>query len=111
VLQSARGQRVDVPVKVWFGQPEDPETGEALDRSARWQIKIGFNVMGEEPMRVGALTFNDITDVWPTCMRWPITEEEYRYRLERAAWASSYDEDDPHAVIGGRIDPMTCRLP
>jgi hypothetical protein len=111
LIQSSRGKRVDVPVHVWFGGPLDPETGEELDRSPRWQIQIGFQLLEEVPMRVGAVWINDITDVWPMCMRWPIEEAEYRYRLERASWAGNYDPMDPHGEIGGRIDPMTCRLP
>lgn len=111
LLQSSRGQRVDVPVRVWFGAPLDEETGEELDRSPRWQIQIGFQLLEEEPMRVGGMWFNELTDVWPTCMRWPIEEAEYRYRLERAAWAADYDPNDAHGQIGGRIDPMTCTLP
>lgn len=111
LLQSTRGTRVDIPVRVWFGAPEDPETGEELDRSPRWQIKIGFQLLEDEPMRIGAIWFNDITDVWPTCARRPIDEVEYRYRLERASWAGQYDPEDAHGQIGGLIDPMTCRLP
>jgi hypothetical protein len=111
LLQSSRGKRVDVPVRVWFGPPADPETGEELDRSPRWQIQIGFQLLEDEPMRVGGYWFNEITDVWPTCQRWPIDEADYRYRLERASWAADYDPEDAYSQIGGRIDPMTCRLP
>lgn len=111
LIQSSRGRRVDVPIRVWFGQPEDPETGEIMDRSPRWQIEIGRQLLEDEPMRIGALWIGDITDIWPTCMRWPIDEAEYRYRIERASWASAFDPLDPHGEVGSRIDPMTCRLP
>jgi hypothetical protein len=111
LIQSSRGRRVAVPLRVWFGAPCDPETGEELDRPWRWQILVAFNLLGDEPLRVGALRIDELTDIWPMCQRWPIDEVEYRYRLERASWAADYDPDDAHAVIGGRIDPMTCTLP
>ena len=111
LIQSSRGRRVDVPVRVWFGQPLDPETGEQMDRSQRWQIQVGLQLLEELPMRVGALWINDITDIWPHCARWPISQEEFAYRVERNSWAAAYDETDPHGEIASRIDPLTCRLP
>lgn len=110
LLRAGRGTRVDIPVRVWFGAPLDDD-GEELDRSHRWQIQVGFQLLEELPMRVGAVWFNEVTDVWPTCLRWPIDEAEFRFRLERASWAGNYDPNDPHGTIGGRIDPMTCTLP
>lgn len=111
LLRAGRGTRVDIPVRVWFGAPTDPATGDELDRSPRWQIQIGFQLFEECPMRVGAVWFHDITDVWPMCQRWPIDAAEFQFRLERASWAGNYDPNDPHGTIGGRIDPMTCTLP
>jgi len=38
LIRLDRARRVSVPVRVWYGPPNDPETGEPLDRSHRWQI-------------------------------------------------------------------------
>ncbi len=106
-----RGGRVDIPVRIWFGPPVDPETGEELDRSPRWQVQVGFDRLEEEPVRVGGIWIEDLTDVWPSCGRFPVDEADYAYRMERATWSAQYDPDDAHAEVGGRIDPMTCTLP
>ncbi len=111
LLARHRQRRVDIPVHVRFAPPSDPETGEELDRAPRWQVQVGFEVLDEEPVRVGGIQIDDLTDIWPHCARWPIPEEEYRYRMDRAKWAGEYDPDDPHGTVGGRIDPMTARLP
>lgn len=107
----ARSRRVDIPVRVWFGPPCDPDTGEEMDRSPRWQVKVGFDMLAGEPVRVGPLRIEALSDIWPACARNPIDEAEYRYRMERASWAAQYDPEDPHGTVGGRIDPMTARLP
>jgi hypothetical protein len=51
-------------VKIWFGAPIDPETGEELDRSPRWQATVD-----EED--------TDIHNVWPTVWGRPLNEEQY----------------------------------
>lgn len=108
---SHRSRRVDVPMRIWFGPPIDETTGEEMDRSPRWQILVGFNLVEELPMRVGGVWIEHLTDIWPRAAAEPIDESEYRYRIERASWASDFDPEDPHGEIAGRIDPMTCRLP
>jgi hypothetical protein len=105
-----RAGRVDVPVRIWFGPPADPETGEELDRSPRWQIQVGFQLLDEEPMRIGGIWIEDLTDIWPACAKVTVDEAEWRYRLERAEWAGNYDPNDALGELGGRIDPMTCTL-
>ena len=108
-LDSAR--RVSIPVRVWFGPPRDPHTLEELDRSHRWQIQVGFRLLEDEPLSIGGIRINDITDVWPRVARDPIDEVDFRYRLERGEWAVQNDETDPFSQLGGVIDPMTCALP
>lgn len=111
LIRLDRSWRVSVPVRVWFGPPRDPETLEELDRSHRWQVQVGFQLLEDEPLRVGGIRIEHLTDVWPTCAKDPIDELEWRYRLERAEWAALNDERDPYSQLGGRIDPMTCALP
>jgi hypothetical protein len=52
-------------VRIWYGAPLDPVTGEELDRSWRWQA-----LFNGEPI--------DLDRVWPTCAGDPITEDEYQ---------------------------------
>lgn len=51
-------------ILIWFGPPLDPETGEELDRSPRWQaLRDGAEIQVEE--------------VWPLVRGREITETEY----------------------------------
>lgn len=111
LIQRHRANRVDIPVRIWWGPPADPETGELLDRSPRWRIHLAGTEFDGEPVRLGNITIYAVTDFWPTCATAPIDEREYAYRLERQAWAAIYDPDDPFATPGGRVDPMTATLP
>jgi hypothetical protein len=111
LIDLSRARRVSIPVRIWFGLPLDPETGIELDRSPRWQVQVGFQLLLDEPVKVGPIQIHHLTDVWPTCAKNPIDEVDWRYRLERAEWAADYDSTDPYSNLGGRIDPMTCALP
>lgn len=58
-------------ILIWHGPPIDPETGEELDRSPRWQaLRDGTEV--------------PIDDVWPLVRGREITQEEYE-ELRRVA--------------------------
>lgn len=111
LIQRRRALRVDMPVRIWFGQPDDPVTGEPIDRSPRWRIQIGGVDLDEEPLTIGGITFTALSDFWPACMREPIDEPDYRFRIERQEWAAEYDPFDPFGETGGRIDAMTATLP
>lgn len=105
-----RQGRVAVPVRIWFGAPE--EDGEPLDRSPRWQLQVGHMLIDdEEPLRVGGVWINDISDIWPAVARCPTDEADWRYRLDRSEWAQAYDQNDAFADLGSKIDPMTVTLP
>lgn len=131
LLTKHRSGRVSVPVRIWFGPPEDPETrrrwvsGEQrweyvpiaerrpLDRSPRWQVEINGVLAGDpdEPAMISGRPVDDIGDVWPVCKREPIDRVEYEYRVARADHAEQHDPDDPFGGTGAKIDPMTARLP
>lgn len=113
LIRLDRSRRVSVPVRVWFGPPADPDTGDELDRSPRWQVQVGFQLLEEEalPLRIGGVWIQDLSDVWPSCATDPIDEIDWRYRLERAEWATDHAPEDAYSQLGGRIDPMTCVLP
>ena len=106
----SRQGRTAIPVRIWYGAPIDGE-GVELDRSPRWQIQIGNDLLDMEPLRVGSLWIGDLSDIWPACARDPIDETEWRFRMDRAAWAAQYDANDAYAEFGKRIDPFTCSLP
>lgn len=109
LISRQRADRVDMPVRIWFGPPLD-EDGNALDRSYRWQVAVCGMVL-DEPARIGGITINDISDIWPTCASNPIGRDEYEFRLARASYAAANDPNDPFGTPGGRIDPMTAPLP
>lgn len=111
LIDLSRAGRLSIPVRIWFGAPLDPETREELDRSPRWQIQIGFQLLDDEPLAIGGIRIQELTDVWPRCARFPIDYVDWKYRLERTSWAVDNDVDDAFANPGGRIDPMTCSLP
>ncbi len=111
LIQRRRSRRVDIPVRIWFGPPDDPDTGEEMDRSWRWRILIAGAEFTGEDLRIGGIPFDDLTTFWPGCRRDPIDAAEYEFRLERQAWAAAYDPNDPYGRPGGKIDAMTATLP
>lgn len=80
-----------VAVLIWHGPPLDPETGEELDRSHRFQaLRDGKPV--------------DIWTVWPFVASHPIDEPRYRFLLKKADWAVEHDPRQPEANPTKRID-------
>lgn len=79
------------PVKIVFGPPNDPDTGEPLDRSPRWQCFIRGELY---PM----------SRVWPWCGRWPIEEPEYRYLMALKGWADEHALGAPEANPRAAVD-------
>jgi hypothetical protein len=85
-------------VRIWYGPPLDPVTGEELDRSWRWQAD--FN---GEPI--------DFDRCWPACTGDPITEVEYRRYCSRQNWARQHAPDSAYAEPGRRHDPLSAQAP
>lgn len=85
-------------VRIWYGAPLDPETGEELDRSWRWQATFDG-----EPI--------DLDRVWPACVGDPITEGEHRNYLRRREWARKNAPDSAYAERGRKIDLLSLKEP
>ncbi|MGF7152646.1 hypothetical protein [Novosphingobium gossypii] len=85
-------------VRLWYGPPHDPVTGEELDRSWRWQAEFDG-----EPI--------DFDRVWPACAKDPLTDAEYRALISRRAWARQHAPDSAYAQIGRRHDPLAASAP
>jgi hypothetical protein len=110
LIQRRRARRVDVPVRIWFGAPIDPDTGDEMDRSHRWQIEIA-GVLFDQPLTFGGITISAVTEFWPAIVREQIDEADYRFRIARAEWAQEFDPEDALGSPGGKINAMTARLP
>lgn len=104
-------RRMPVPVWIRFAAPTDPDTGEEMDRSPRWQIDVAGYALDDEPLQVGDVWINDLTDFWPRCRDNRIDESDYRERIALSAWAAANDPNDAFATPGGKINPMTATLP
>lgn len=86
-------------IRVWFGPPHDPVTGEELDRSWRWQAVADD----------GELI--DFDRVWPACARDPISEADFRYRQNRRAWAQKAAPDSAYADRRRKYDSLSASTP
>lgn len=93
-----RGGSVIGGVKIFYGPPTDPITGEDLDRGWRWQA-----LFDGEPI--------DFDDCWPKCAGDPITKKEYRELCARREWARENAPGSAYAVIGKRIDLLSTSEP
>lgn len=85
-------------VRIWFGPPHDPDTGEEMDRSWRWQAHFDG-----QPV--------EFDEVWPDCTGEPITEAEYQRRVARAAWARQNAPRSAFADPRRRLDPLSSDTP
>lgn len=53
-----------LPVRIYYDYPQDPHTGELMDRTPSWHALING-------------IYSDIEDAWPYCARHPIEYDEY----------------------------------
>lgn len=83
-----------VGVRIWYGQPLDPVTGEEMDRSLRWQAQANGSYV-------------DLDRVWPKCAGDPITEAEHAHLIRVQQWAESNAPDSALADPRRRIDPLS----
>lgn len=92
-----RGGSVRGGVRIWFGPPCDPVTGEEMDRSHRWQAEFDG-----EPI--------DFDDCWPACTGESISETDYRAFVARREWAEKNAPNSAYAT-GRRFDPLSSSNP
>lgn len=86
-----------VGIKLWYGPPHDPDTGEEMDRSWRWQAHANGRYI-------------DFDRVWPKCTGDPIDEKEYRYLSSLQEWGERHAPTSPEANPKKRIDWLTAPL-
>lgn len=88
-----------VAVRIWLAPTPDPGHPEnPMDRSPVWQALAD----GKE---------YDVFRLWPWCAKHPISEPEYRYMVDAAAWDRAYVPNAPAAqpfepVDLGRAKPI-----
>lgn len=81
-------------IRIWYGPPLDPVTGEVMDRSYRWQAHCNGDYI-------------DLERVWPQCGRMPITEVDYNRHCQKQAWAREALPDDALANPTRKADPLS----
>lgn len=86
-----------VGVRIWFGQPLDPVTGERLDRSLRWQAEVNGRYM-------------ELDRVWPACATDPIEQAEYEHLKGLQDWASDHAPQSALADPRRPLDLLTAPL-
>lgn len=87
-----------VGIRIWYGAPLDPETGDELDRSWRWQA-----LANGEPVL--------LERVWPRCAGDPIDAAEYQYLASVQTWAKQNAPNSPQANPMRWINPLTAPTP
>jgi hypothetical protein len=86
-------------VHIVFAPPNDPLTGEVLDRSWRWQAILD----------TGELIPFDTA--WPNCAGAPISEQDFRCYVNRTEWARQNAPDSAYADRRKRHDPLAATSP
>jgi len=86
-------------VRIWYGPPHDPVTGEELDRSWRWQAHLdGVPI--------------DIDRVWPACAKLgPISIADYERRVKRKLWAQGHAPQSAYANPTHALDRLSTNEP
>lgn len=106
-----RRGHVPVPVRVWFGPPRDPATGELLDRSWRWQFEFGGFTLDAFAGAVGFPADSILESFWPRCQAHKIGQSEYRFLLDTAEHAREHDPASPFASTRGKVDLLSASIP
>jgi hypothetical protein len=83
-------------VRIWLGQPVDPETGEEMsERGASWQATLNGSPV-------------HLAHIWPGCAREPISREEHDRIVEQNA---TMDDTSPFFDPARRIDLRSAPAP
>lgn len=89
---------VFVGIRIWYGPPHDPDTGEEMDRSWRWQA-----LMNGTPI--------DLDRVWPQCANESVSEAEYKHLSRLQQWSIERAPESGFADPHRRIDPLSTQNP
>lgn len=87
-----------VGVRIWYGQPLEPWTGEIMDRAHCWNAEVN----GE---------WVELERVWPQCTGDAIDEDEYNFLSQRTDWARRNDAYDPLAQPRRKTNWDTATVP
>lgn len=87
-----------VGIRIYFGLPLEPWTGEVMDRAPCWNARMNA-------------AWIDIDRVWPAAMKEPIDEAEYRFLAQAANYAVRNDAYDPRAQPHKAVDWSTASVP
>lgn len=87
-----------VGIRIWFGQPLDPDTRELMDRALRLNAECNGDAI-------------DIDRVWPWCGTDPIDAQEYKYYCGLAYWAKINAPLSPQANTKQPVNLLTAPLP
>lgn len=93
-----RRDGVKVAIRIWFGPPLEPWTGEIMDRAPRWQAQANGRYI-------------DFDRVWPACTKSPIDRREYDHLIATERWAQDHALDSALADPRRRIDPLSIPMP
>lgn len=88
-----------VALRLWYGPPLDPVTGEELDRSWRWQAHTADGELLE------------MERVWPACAKDRITEQDFKLRQRRTEWAQQAAPESAYADRRNKYDPLSVSTP
>lgn len=93
-----RSGGVFVGIRIWYGQPLDPVTGEEMDRSLRWQA-----LANGKPI--------PLDQVWPRCADDRVSETEYAYLTSLQGWAEQHAPESAFADPTKKIDLLSPQTP
>lgn len=105
--QWRRVGRVDVPVRIWWGPPLDPDTGRVLDRSWRWHIEVGGRSIENWAEWQRRDPGEVLDSIWPKVAREPIDTGRYQYLKAMKAWAVENDPYSAFASKSGKVDLLS----
>lgn len=94
-----RSEAVRRGVRLVFGPPTDPITGEEMDRSWRWMAFLDDG------------SIIDFDDAWPKCAGDPISEADFDYYSSRTKWAAENAPQSAYANPKRRYDPLSNQEP
>lgn len=87
-----------VGIRIWYGAPHDPVTGDEMDRSHRWQAEANGRYI-------------ELDHVWPGCAGEPIDQAEHDHLKSLQDWAVNHAPASSMANPYRKADLLTMPLP